>query len=52
MYQAINERTDERTEMFWEEDELLSHLSAVSTPEDFWDVLSDGRLAYYFKKGE
>ena len=48
MYQAVNERTDERTAMFWTRDELEAHLQLVSTPEDFWDVLIDGRLEYYW----
>ena len=48
MYQAINEKTDERTEMFWSEDDLIEHLEAVSVPGDFWDVIAGGRLAYYY----
>lgn len=47
MYQAVNERNDERTEVFWSEDELLEYLDSVSVPGDFWDVLHDGRLAFY-----
>lgn len=49
MYQAINERTEERTGMFWSESELEEHLKRVSTPDDFWDVMKDGRLSYYWQ---
>ena len=48
MYQAVNERNDERTEMFWDSDELEEYLERVSQPEDFWDVLINGRLEYYW----
>lgn len=47
MYQAVNERTGERTEMFWSEDELMEYLESVSVKGDFWDVYYDGRLAFY-----
>ena len=48
MYQAVNERNDERTEMFWDREELEECLERVSQPGDFWDVLINGRLEYYW----
>jgi hypothetical protein len=48
MYQAVNERNGERTEMFWEREELDEHLERVSQPGDLWDVLINGRLEYYW----
>jgi hypothetical protein len=48
MYQAVNERNDERTEMFWSEEELEEYLNRVSQPGDFWDVLVNGRIEYYW----
>lgn len=48
MYQAINRRNNERTEMFWYEEELLDYLEHTSKPSDFWDVYIGGRLEYYF----
>ena len=50
MYQAINERNDERTGVFWSEKDLIEHLDSVSVDGDFWDVMKDGRLAYYYTK--
>lgn len=50
MYQAVNERNDERTQVFWNREELEEHLEQISTPEDFWDVLVDGRLQFYWSK--
>lgn len=50
MYQAVNERNDERTEMFSYEEELLDYLERISKPGDFWDVLVNGRLEYYWSR--
>jgi hypothetical protein len=44
MYQAVNERNGERTEMFWSEEELEEYLKRVSQLGDFWDVLVNGRI--------
>ena len=48
-YQGVNERTDERTGMFWSKEELESYIESIAEPGDFWDILCDGQLAYYFR---
>lgn len=46
MMQAENERTNERTISYFDEEELNEHIDAVSVPGDFWNVFRDGRLVY------
>ena len=48
MYQGFNEKTEEMTPSFMSEDELLNHIDNVSIAGDFWDVMRDGRIEYYY----
>ena len=50
MFYAENEKDGSRTEMFFEEDDLLDYLGAVSVPGDFWDVYGNrgNGILYYW----
>lgn len=48
MYEALNERTDERLCGFFDEDDLIEAIESCWQEGDLWDVFVDGRLEYYF----
>ena len=48
MYEALNERTDERLCGFFDEDDLIEAIESCWQEGDLWDVFVEGRLEYYF----
>ena len=48
MLEAISEKTGKRITGYYSRDELEQEILKESVEDDFWDVIENGSIAYYF----